>query len=118
MSRLFVFWQPLKLKGLIKWKLFACLARLSGTLLIADTEVVAQAGVARGERSRGKQRVGRGGSSSSSGSDGSENGSRSGTMSFSPSFVDNNENFCCTICDTIYLSANSAFVLSCSGEGP
>jgi hypothetical protein len=32
-------------------------------------------------------------------------------------FVNNNEDLQCTICDTIYSTANSAFVLSCSGEG-
>ena len=30
----------------------------------------------------------------------------------------NNEDLCCTICDTIYPTANSAFVLSCSAGGP
>ena len=30
----------------------------------------------------------------------------------------NNEDLCCTICDSLYPTANSMFVLSCSGEGP
>ena len=29
-----------------------------------------------------------------------------------------NDDLCCPICDLIYPTANSAFVLSCSDEGP